>query len=206
MITRRHQVLGTILVMTGTFVSAMDTSVVGTAMPTIIGELGGIDRYAWVFSAYLLASTVGTPIFGRLADMYGRKAVYLFALIGFVAFSMIAGTSTSIDELIVLRGLQGLAAGALIPTGFTIIGDLYDRATRAKISGLFSTVWVGAAILGPAIGGFLTQALSWRWTFYVNLPIGLVALGLLVFAYRDTGEHHRQQIDWPGAIAFTAGV
>ncbi len=206
MITRRHQVLGTILVMTGTFVSAMDTSVVGTAMPTIIGELGGIDRYAWVFSAYLLASTVGTPIFGRLADMYGRKAVYIFALIGFVAFSMIAGTSTSIDELIVLRGLQGLAAGALIPTGFTIIGDLYDRATRAKISGLFSTVWVGAAILGPAIGGFLTQALSWRWTFYVNLPIGLVALGLLIFGYRDTGEHHRQQIDWPGAIAFTAGV
>ncbi|MDE3193053.1 MAG: MFS transporter [Chloroflexota bacterium] len=206
MITRRRQVLGTILVMTGTFVSAMDTSVVGTAMPTIIGELGGIDRYAWVFSAYLLASTVATPIFGRLADMYGRKSVYFGALVGFVAFSMLAGTSTGINELIVLRGLQGLAAGALIPTGFTIVGDLYDRATRAKISGLFSTVWVGAAILGPVIGGFLTQVLSWRWTFYVNLPIGLVALALLLFGYRDTGEHHRQRIDWRGAIAFTTGV
>ncbi len=206
MITRRRQVLGTILVMTGTFVAAMDTSVVGTAMPTVIGELGGIDRYAWVFSAYLLASTVTTPIFGRLADMFGRKGIYFGALVGFVAFSMLAGTSTSIDQLIVYRALQGLAAGALLPTGFTIAGDLYDRAQRAKISGLFSTVWVGAAIVGPAAGGFITQALSWRWTFYVNLPIGLVALALLVFGYRDTGEHHRQRIDYAGAVVFSASA
>ncbi len=206
MITRRRQVLGTILVMTGTFVAAMDTSVVGTAMPTVIGELGGIDRYAWVFSAYLLASTVTTPIFGRLADMFGRKGIYFGALVGFVAFSMLAGTSTSIDQLIAYRALQGLAAGALLPIGFTIAGDLYDRAQRAKISGLFSTVWVGAAIVGPAVGGFITQAVSWRWTFYVNLPIGIVALALLIFAYRDTGEHHRQRIDWLGAAAFAVSA
>jgi EmrB/QacA subfamily drug resistance transporter len=206
MTTRRRQVLGTILVMTGTFVAAMDTSVVGTAMPTIIGELGGIDRYAWVFSAYLLASTVTTPVFGRLADMFGRKVIYMGALIGFVAFSMLAGQSAGIDQLIAFRALQGLAAGALLPTGFTIVGDLYDRAQRAKVSGLFSTVWVGAAIVGPAIGGFITQAFSWRWTFYVNLPIGLVALALLVFSYRDTGEHHRQPVDVRGAAAFAASA
>ena len=204
--TRRRQILGTILVMTGTFVSAMDVSVVGTAMPTVIGELGGIDRYAWVFSAYLLASTVTTPIFGRLADMFGRKLIYLGALIAFVAFSMLAGTAATIDQLIVYRALQGLGAGALLPTGFTIIGDLYSREARAKVSGLFSTVWVGAAIVGPAIGGFITQTLSWRWTFYVNLPIGLIALALLVFGYRDTGEHHRQRIDWVGAVLFAAAA
>ena len=203
---RKRQILGTALVMVGTFVAAMDASVVGTAMPTVIGELGGIDRYGWVFSAYLLASTVTAPIFGRLADMFGRKLVYLGALIAFVVFSMLAGTSTSIDQLIAYRALQGLGAGALLPTGFTIIGDLFTRETRAKISGLFSTVWVGAAIVGPAIGGFITQALSWRWTFYVNLPIGLIALALLVFGYRDTGEHHRQRIDWSGAATFTVAA
>lgn len=204
--TQRRRILGTILVMTGTFLAAMDITIVGTAMPTIIGELGGIDRYAWIFSAYLLTSTVVTPVFGRMADMFGRKLIYFGALVAFVTFSMLCGTSRSIDELIVFRALQGLGAGALLPTGFTIVGDLYDRQTRAKAIGLFSSVWIGAAIVGPAIGGFLTQTLSWRWTFYVNLPVGLIALALLVFAYRDTGEHHRQGIDWLGTAVFTGSA
>lgn len=198
----RRQALGTALVMVGTFVAAMDVSVVGTAMPTIIGELGGIDRYGWVFSAYLLTSTVVTPVFGRLADMYGRKLIYFGALVAFVSFSMLAGTSTSIDELIVYRALQGIGAGALLPTGFTIVADLYDRRTRAKVIGVFSSVWVGAAIVGPAIGAFITQAISWRWTFYVNLPIGLVALAILLAAYRDVGALRRERIDWAGAATF----
>jgi EmrB/QacA subfamily drug resistance transporter len=202
----RRQLLGTILVMTGTFVAAVDVSVVGTAMPTIIGELGGIDRYGWVFSGYLLASTAMTPVFGRLADMFGRKPLYFGALVTFVAFSMLAGTSRSMDELIVYRALQGIGAGALLPTGFTMIADLFDRRKRAKVAGLFGTVWVGAAIVGPAIGGAITQTLSWRWTFYVNLPIGLIALALLVFAFRDSGEHHRQRIDWLGAAVFTVAA
>lgn len=204
--TRRRQVFGTILVMTGTFVSAMDVSVVGTAMPTIIGDLGGIDRYAWVFSAYLLTSTVTTPVFGRLADMFGRKLIYFGALIAFVTFSMLAGTARSIDELIAFRALQGLGAGALLPTGLTIVGDLYDRRGRAKVVGLFSSVWVGAAMVGPVIGGVITQALSWRWTFYVNLPIGLAALALLILGYRDVGEHHRQRVDWLGALTFASAA
>ena len=202
----RRQVLWTILVMTGTFVAAMDVSVIGTAMPTVIGELGGIDRYGWVFSAYLLTSTATTPLFGRLADMFGRKPLYFGALITFVAFSMLAGTSRSMDELIVYRALQGVGAGALVPTGFTMIADLYDRRTRAKVVGLFSTVWVISAIIGPVIGAAITQTISWRWTFYVNLPIGLAALALLVLTFSDTGEHHRQRIDWLGAAAFTAAA
>jgi EmrB/QacA subfamily drug resistance transporter len=202
----RRQVLGTILVMTGTFVAAMDVSVIGTAMPTVIGELGGLDRYGWVFSAYLLTSTATTPIFGRLADMFGRKPLYFGALIAFVAFSMLCGTSRSMEELIVYRALQGIGAGALLPTGFTMITDLFDRRTRAKVVGLFSSVWVVSAIVGPVIGAALTQTLSWRWTFYVNLPIGLAALALLVFTFRDSGEYHRQRIDWAGAAVFGAAA
>lgn len=204
--TRRARILGTAVVMTGTFLAAMDISVVGTAMPTVIGELGGIDRYGWVFSAYLLTSTVVTPVFGRMSDMFGRKPIYLGALIAFTALSMLCGTARTIDELIAYRALQGLAAGALLPTGFTIIGDLYDRKTRAKVIGLFSSVWVGSALVGPLIGGFLTQTLSWRWTFYVNLPFGILATLLLIFAFRDTGEHHRQKLDWLGTIVFTAAA
>ena len=158
----RRQWLGTILVMTGTALAAVDVSVVGTAMPTIIGELGGLDRYGWVFSAYLLTSTATTPVFGRLADMFGRKPLYFGALVGFVAASMLAGTSRSMDELIFYRALQGIGAGALLPTGFTMIADLFDCVTRAKMAGLFGTVWIGSAIVGPAIGGGITQAFSWR--------------------------------------------
>lgn len=206
MITRRARILGTAVVMTGTFLAAMDISVVGTAMPTVIGELGGIDRYGWVFSAYLLTSTVVTPVFGRMSDMFGRKPIYLGALVAFTALSMLCGTARTIDELIAYRALQGLAAGALLPTGFTIVGDLYDRKTRAKVIGLFSTVWVGSALVGPLIGGFLTQTLSWRWTFFVNLPLGVLATLLLIVAFRDTGEHHRQKLDWLGTVVFAAAA
>jgi EmrB/QacA subfamily drug resistance transporter len=200
----RTQALGAALVMTGTFVAAMDSTVVGTAMPTIIGDLGGVDRYSWVFSAYLLVATATTPIFGRLSDIFGRKRVYFFALVGFVAGSMLCGLARSIDELILYRALQGLGAGALLPTGFTMVGDLFDLKQRAKVQGFFSSVWVVAAVVGPAVGGIVTQAFDWRWVFFVNLPIGLVALALLVFGFHDRAEHRRRSVDWVGGIVFAA--
>jgi MFS family permease len=181
---------------------AIDSTVVGTAMPTVIGELGGIERYGWVFSAYLLVSTATTPLFGRLADMLGRKLVYSGALIAFVGFSMLAGTSQSMDELIIARALQGLGAGALLPTGFTMIGDLFEFRQRAKVQGFFSAVWAVSAIAGPTIGGVLTQTLSWRWVFFVNLPIGAFALALLLIAFNDRAGHRARRMDWAGAATF----
>ncbi|HZP95278.1 MAG TPA: MDR family MFS transporter [Candidatus Limnocylindria bacterium] len=201
----RDQIVGLVVVMTGMAVAALDTTVVGTAMPTAIGDLGGIERYSWVFAAYLLASTATTPVFGRFADVHGRKRVYLVALVVFVGASMLCGQSATMDQLIAFRALQGLGAGALISTGITMIGDLFDARQRGRMQGFTSGVWATAALVGPAIGGVITQSLSWRWTFYVNLPIGLIALALLLTLH-EREEHRGGAIDWPGAAAFAGAT
>lgn len=198
----RQQVAGVAVVMIGSFVSALDQTVVGTAMPTVIGELGGIDRYALVFSAYLLVSTVATPLFGRLADVYGRKPLYLGGLFMFILGSVLAGLSRDMNELIVFRALQGLGAGALLPVGLTIIGDLFEVRARARMQALFSTVWITSAVAGPTIGGLLTQSLSWRWAFYVNLPIGAIAAAVMILFFHERVARHSTDIDWLGAGAF----
>ena len=198
----RQQTAGVAVVMVGSFVSALDQTVVGTAMPTVIGELGGIDRYALVFSAYLLVSTVATPLFGRLADVYGRKPLYLGGLIVFILGSVLAGLSRNMNELIVFRALQGLGAGALLPVGLTIIGDLFEVRARARMQALFSTVWITSAVVGPTIGGLLTQSLSWRWAFYVNLPIGALAAVVMILFFHERVARHSSNIDWLGAGAF----
>lgn len=192
--------------MAGTFVAAIDNTVVGTAMPTVIGDLGGIDRYSWVFSAYLLVSTVTTPVFGKLSDVMGRKRIYLFALLVFVGSSMLAGLAQTMDQLIAFRALQGVGAGALIPTGFTMIGDLFDVRERGRVQGFFSSVWASSAIVGPTVGGLITQAFSWRWVFYVNLPIGALAIGLLVLGFQDRAEHRAGRVDWLGASLFASSA
>jgi EmrB/QacA subfamily drug resistance transporter len=201
----RDQVIGIVVVMTGMFVAALDSTVVGTAMPTAIGDLGGIDRYSWVFAAYLLVSTVTTPVFGRFSDVVGRKRVYFVALVVFVSASMLCGQSQTMDELIAFRALQGLGAGALISTGITMIGDLFDVRQRGRVQGFTASVWATSAIIGPTIGGIITQALSWRWTFYVNLPVGLLAIVLLLNLH-DREEHHGGSIDWLGAVVFAAAA
>ena len=156
----RTQAMGVVAVVASTLVAALDQTIVGTVMPTVIGDLGGIERYAWVFSMYLLLVTVVTPIGGRLADIAGRKPVYLGGLAIFVAGSALAGLSRSIEQLIACRALQGLGAGILLPVGVTVIGDLFDVRMRARVQGVFSTVWISAALVGPAVGGVIAETLS----------------------------------------------
>jgi EmrB/QacA subfamily drug resistance transporter len=199
----REQVGGLAVVMIGSFVAALDQSIVATVMPTVIGELGGIDRYALVFSAYLLVSTIATPLVGRLADLFGRKPVFVGGMLIFVGGSLGAGLSTSMTQLIVARAVQGLGAGALLPVGMTIAGDLFDIRGRARVQPLFSSVWITAALVGPAIGGILTQAFSWRWAFLVNLPIGIAAIVVLLFVFHERVERGDDRVDWVGAATLT---
>ena len=188
----REQVGGIAVVMIGSFVAALDQSIVATVMPTVIGELGGLDRYALVFSAYLLVSTVATPLCGRLADVFGRTPVFVGGMVVFVLGSLGAGLSASMEQLVVSRAVQGLGAGALLPVGMTIAGDLFDVRGRARVQPLFSTVWITAALVGPAIGGVLTQAFSWRWAFLVSLPVGLLATVIPVASYREPALPRRR--------------
>ena len=200
---RGDQLAGVAVVMIGSFIAALDASIVSTVMPTVVGELGGIDRYALVFSAYLLVSTIATPICGRLADIFGRTPVYVAGMVVFVAGSVGAGLSADMNQLIVSRALQGLGSGALLPVGMTIIGDLFDARGRARIQPVFATMWLGGALIGPAVGGVLTQAFSWRWAFLVNLPVGIVAIVVLLFVFHETRRGMDERIDWTGAALLT---
>ena len=176
----REQLLVTIAVMAGLAVAALDSTVIATAMPTIIGQLGGVERYGWVFSGYLLAATTTVPTFAKLADMYGRKPIFLIGISLFVGGSVLCGLSQSILQLIVFRTLQGLGAGAVQPMALTIVGDVFEPIKRARVQGLFSSVWGVSAVVGPALGGLLTETVGWRWVFYVNVPVGVVATVLLI--------------------------
>jgi len=193
-------------VLAATLVAALDQTVVGTVMPTVVGELGGIDRYAWVFSAYLLFLTVATPMCGRLADLFGRKPVYLAGLAVFVSGSALAGLCQTMEQLVLARAVQGIGAGALFSVGATVIGDLFDAGMRARMQGVFSAVWTIAALVGPGVGSAIVETLSWRWTFYVNVPIGLGAGALLAIGLRETHTERAGRFDTPGALALSGST
>jgi len=193
-------------VMAALAVAALDSTVVSTAMPTIIGDLGGLSEYGWVFSAYLLASTVTVPLYARLADMYGRKPVFLAGLALFIGGSMLSGFASSMTMLILFRTIQGLGAGAVQPIAFTIVGDVFESEQRARIQGLFSGVWGAAAVVGPAIGSIITTTIGWRWVFFVNAPVGLVAAVLIGRFLHERVEHHRHRLDFGGAGILTLGL
>lgn len=175
-------------VMGAVFLAAMESTVVATAMPTVVASLGGIRIYSWTFSAFLLTSTVTMPIWGRLADQIGRRPAYLAGLALFLLGSALAGLSGSMEQLIAFRALQGLGAGSLISIGMTIVGDLYGVERRAKMQGYFSSVWGVASLVGPLVGGLLTDRVSWRWVFYINLPFGLLAAAAIAIGLRDEGR------------------
>jgi len=188
------------------FIAAMDSTVVGTALPTVAHQLGDFSLYPWVFSGYLLTATTTVPIWGRLADLFGRRRVLLAGLGIFVMASVLCGVSPSMPSLIVFRTLQGVGAGCLQPVIFTVVSDLFPVAQRARLQGFFSAMWAIASLIGPAIGAVFVSTIGWRWIFGINLPIGLVA-GALLWRYRERRpEGPRQRVEVLGALMLTAGV
>jgi EmrB/QacA subfamily drug resistance transporter len=196
----------TIGIMTGMFLAALEATVIGTAMPTVIASLGGMNHYSWVFSAYLITSTVTVPLWGKLSDLYGRRLFYQLGIAIFLIGSALSGMSTSMTQLIIFRAIQGLGAGALIPLGMTIIGDIYTLHERARMQALFSGVWGLASVIGPIVGGFITDQWSWRWVFYLNIPVGIAAAVIMGFALKEPKRTSRPVIDYAGAAALTGAI
>ncbi|MCD6725972.1 MAG: MFS transporter [Solirubrobacteraceae bacterium] len=192
--------------MLGMFLAALDQTIVSTALPTIVGDLGGVDHLAWVVTSYLLASTVSTPLYGKLGDMYGRKPVFLAAILIFLAGSMLAGLSQSMGQLVAFRGLQGLGAGGLMVGAQAIIADIVPPRERGRYMGLIGSVFAVSSVAGPLLGGFLVEAISWRWVFYVNMPIGALAVVIVVFRLHLHTPVHRHAVDYLGVGLLTAGV
>lgn len=188
------------------FIAAMEMTVVSTAMPTVVAELGGALHYGWVFSAYMLAMTVSVPIYGKLADLYGRKPVLHAAMVIFLASSMLCGQATTMTALIVFRGLQGIGAGGLQPIALTVVGDIFSIEERARMQGIFGAVWGLAGLVGPLAGGLIVTHLSWRWVFYVNVPFGLVSGIVLAFALVEEVEKKKRKLDLLGALVLSAAV
>jgi EmrB/QacA subfamily drug resistance transporter len=200
------QVLLVMALMFAVAIAALDQTVVSTALPTVVGNLGGLSLFSWVFSVYLLASTVTVPLYGRLADIYGRKPVLLFGITVFLTGSVLCGTANSMLELVIFRTLQGMGAGATQPITMTIIGDVFSIEQRARIQGLFSSVWGVTSLSGPAIGGLLADGLSWRWVFFINLPIGLIAMLFIWRFFEEKAEKHEHVIDYWGTVLLSGSV
>ncbi len=184
--------------------AAMDQSIVNTALPRITADLGGVTRLSWVVTAFLLSSTISTPLYGKLSDMYGRRRLMTVSISIFLAGSILCGLAHSMLQLIAFRAVQGLGAGGLLTLSQTVVGDLVSPRERGRYQGLFSGVFAISSVAGPVIGGGLTMALSWRWVFYVNLPLGALALVLIVSGLKGGGATRRHAVDYPGAILLAA--
>lgn len=189
-----------IALMLGIFVASLDNTIVATSMGSIIGDLGGMDKYVWVTSAYLVAEMAGMPIFGKLSDMYGRKKFFIFGILLFLAGSILCGMANTMIQLCIFRAIQGIGGSALMPIAFTIIWDVVPREVRGKMSGIFGAVFGLSSIAGPLLGSFITEQFDWRWIFFINIPIGIIALALIVIFYKESKTHTKQIIDWLGFV------
>ena len=204
---RRQLILALAGVLLCILVAALDQTIVGTALPRIVTELNGFDRYSWVVTAYLLTATCVIPIAGKLSDQFGRKPILIFGLIVFVLASALSGRAATMNELIIFRGVQGIGAGALQSGAFSSIGDLFTPQERGRWQGVIAAAFGLASIFGPSLGGWITDNPGWRWVFYVNLPVGAVALITLLIGFPATGARRgARRIDWIGVATIVAAV
>jgi EmrB/QacA subfamily drug resistance transporter len=201
---RRPLVLSASLM--ATFMAAVESTIVATAMPTIVADLGGFEYFSWVFAAYLLAMAVTIPLYGRFADIYGRKRVFYFGTSVFLIGTTLCGLAHSMVQLVLFRALQGVGAGAIQPIAMTVLGDIYTPAERAKVQGYSSSVFGISAILGPALGAFIVEHLHWSLVFWVNLPIGVASMAMYAVFLPERVEHREHRIDYAGAVLLTIGV
>lgn len=202
--TKRPFVLAAIML--AMFLAAVEATIVSTAMPAIVAEIGGFSKYSWIFSSYLLTSSVTILIYGKLADLFGRKPVLSFGIIVFLIGSVLCGLANSMDTMIIFRLIQGVGAGAVMPVATTIVGDIYTMEERAKIQGYLSSVWGISAILGPVLGGLFVEYLTWRYVFWINIPLGVLSMIGVWFFLHEQVEKRKPSIDYAGACFMFLGI
>jgi EmrB/QacA subfamily drug resistance transporter len=208
-VSAQRTILITAGLMLSLFLASMESTVVSTGMPTIVSQLGGLESYSWVFTAFMLASTTTVPLYGKLSDLFGRRPVFVAAMAIFLIGSALCGLAATMPQLIAFRTIQGIGAGGLLPLVFIIIGDLFSLEQRARLQGLFSGVWGISSIAGPLLGGFIVDQASWQWIFWINIFPGLAATAIVWFAWIDRPRAHDappRSIDYAGALLLTAGA
>ncbi len=202
--TKKKSVIAALLI--ATFLTAIEGTIVSTAMPKIVEDLGGSRLYTWVISVYLLTTVISTPIFGKLADLFGRRIMFTIGVIIFLVGSTLSGFSQTMEQLVIFRMIQGIGAGALTTIPFTIIGDVFAFEQRAKVQGWISSVWGISGVIGPLAGGFIVDTISWHWIFFMNLPFGIAALILLSVSLHEQFEKKKPTIDYAGIFTFAVSM